>query len=48
MLGKIRTKGAIRVWKSATDIALETGTARHELWQYNRWYHEIAYQLISI
>src|SRR5512141_1525045 len=48
VLSKIRTEGAIGVREPATDIALETGMARHELWQYDRWRHGREHQLLSI
>ena len=48
VLGKIWTEGAIGVREPTTDIALETGAARHELWQRDRWCHESTYQLIGI
>jgi hypothetical protein len=48
VLGKIRTESAIRIRESATDIALETGAARHELWQHGWWCQEHTHQVIGI
>src|SRR5215470_11913428 len=48
VFSEIRTEGAIRVRKPATDIALETGTARHKLWQRDWWCHNITHQLIGV
>ena len=48
VLGKIRAEGAIGIREPTTDIALETGVARHELWQHDRWCHESTHQLIGI
>jgi|KBSMisStaDraftv2_1062788.scaffolds.fasta_scaffold3558942_1 hypothetical protein len=45
-LGKVGTEGAVGIWEPTADIALETGSARHELWQHDRSCHESAHQLI--